>query len=65
MTLLYAFDYQAAWDAGDRYLNRYNDGYFGGKGYIMLSSGVTPTTELYKDYALPAGRLFMHKTGKL
>ncbi len=56
LLLLHKFDYQATWSAGDNYLNRYNDGYFGGLGYIMLSDGASPTTDIYNDYAIAAGQ---------
>ena len=46
MTSLYKFNYQAKFSQGDEYLNRYNDGYFGGKGYFMLSGDVAPSTEI-------------------
>ncbi|EHK89807.1 phage tail protein [Aggregatibacter actinomycetemcomitans] len=56
LLLLHKFDYQATWSAGDNYLNRYNDGYFGGLGYIMLSDGASPTTDIYNDYEIAAGK---------
>lgn len=56
MTSLYKFNYQAKFSQGDEYLNRYDDGYFGGKGYFMLSGSADPSTEIYKDYPVAAGK---------
>ena len=56
MRSLYKFNYQAKFSKGDEYLNRYNDGYFGGKGYFMLSGDVDPSTEVYKDYPVTPGK---------
>lgn len=55
LTLLHKFDYQAPWTSGDRALNRYNDGYFGGLGYLMLSS-TAPSYDIYNDYPVPTGQ---------
>lgn len=55
MTLLHGFDYQARWTSGDNVFNRYNDGYFGGLGYLMLSAS-SPNYDIYNDYTVPAGQ---------
>ena len=55
MTLLRSFDYQARWTSGDNVFNRYNDGYFGGLGYLMLSAS-SPNYDIYNDYTVPAGQ---------
>jgi len=56
MVSLYKFNYQAKFNKGDEYLNRYDDGYFGGKGYFMLSGSADPSTEIYKDYPVTPGK---------
>ncbi|TQE41810.1 phage tail protein [Aggregatibacter actinomycetemcomitans] len=55
MQLLYDWDYKAKFTQGDNYLNRYDDGYFGGLPYFMLSSSLSPTSELYRDFAVTPG----------
>lgn len=55
LLLLYKFNYRANWTAGDNVFNRYNDGYFGGQGYLMLS-GSSPNYDIYNDYTVPAGQ---------
>lgn len=56
MILLHNFDHQTRWTEGDSYFNRYNDSDFGEKiGYLMLGR-VSQTTDIYNDYAIPAGQ---------
>lgn len=55
MTLLHSFNYQTRWTSGDNVFNRYNDGYFGGLGYLMLSAS-SPNYDIYNDYTVPAGQ---------
>lgn len=56
MVLLHKFDYQGAWTEGGNYVNRYKDNDFGtNSGYLMLGN-VGPSTEIYNDYAIPAGQ---------
>ena len=51
------WSYRDTWTAGDNVLNRYNDGAFDRNdgGYVMLSSDMEPTTNLYKSFAIPKG----------
>jgi len=55
MTLLHSFNYQARWTSGDNVFNRYNDGDFGGLGYLMLGAS-SPDYDIYNDYTVPAGQ---------
>ena len=55
MTLLHNFNYQARWTSGDNVFNRYNDGDFGGLGYLMLGAS-SPDYDIYNDYTVPAGQ---------
>lgn len=55
MTLLHSFNYQARWTSGDNVFNRYNDGDFGGLGYLMLGAS-SPNYDIYNDYTVSAGQ---------
>ncbi|MGC7590097.1 phage tail protein [Bisgaard Taxon 46] len=56
MQLLHAWNYEERFTVGDNYLNRYNDGYFGGGGYFMLSSQISETTEIFRDFSIEPGK---------
>ena len=56
LLLLYKFNYRANWTAGDNLINKYDDNDIPGGKYIMLSSNANPKSNIYKDYAIPAGK---------
>ncbi|SSZ30356.1 Uncharacterised protein [Aggregatibacter aphrophilus] len=56
LVLLYKYDYRETWTAGDDLINKYDDNDIPGGKYLMLSSNAEPKSNIYKDYAIPAGK---------
>lgn len=56
LVLLYKYDYRETWTAGDNLINKYDDNDIPGGKYLMLSSSAEPKSNIYKDYAIPAGK---------